>query len=214
MLTADLINPAAAQVGRIGQHRVDDERLVVVVAAQLEADAVAGHGKRAIDCDSLVAVHLIEHGLLESGGAVGRAENQIAVRVDGGLGAVDLPAYAAGIGAGGDDKVVLQLPLIAVEDQIHAGIDLRKVDPTEGLDGGVPFRRVVADKVTDYAGLRIGSGNGGIGIGAQQLHAQRVSRGDAGLAARRLGWGSHPLPLQVENDFILGEKKRVAGATR
>jgi len=142
--------------------------------------------------------------------AVGRAENQIAVRVDGGLGTVDLPCDAAGVGARGDHKVVLQLPLIAVEDQIHAGIDLGEVDFAKGLDAGVPFLGIVADQVADRAGLRIEAGDGGVGAGAHQLHAQCVNRSGLPDIVRCRA----ALPLKVQDNFIFGQEERVAGAAR
>ena len=94
--SAYIVRVASAQIAGVGEHRVDNERLGVVVAAQLEADAVAGHGEHSFDRDLLVAVHLVEHRLFESGRTVGRAQNQIAFGVEVGLGAVDLPADTAG----------------------------------------------------------------------------------------------------------------------
>ena len=96
----------------------------MVVAAQPETYLVPGHGEPPFDAYLLVSIHLVHHRLLEAGRTVGRTQSQIALRVDAGAGAVDPPGDAAGIGAGGDDKIVLQLALIAVKDKIHAGVDL------------------------------------------------------------------------------------------
>ena len=175
----------------------------MVVTAELETDAIAGHGERAIDRDFLVAIHLIENRLLEPGRTVGGAQNQVAVGVDAGLGAVDLPDDAAWIGAGGNYKVVFQLPLIAVKDQIHAGIDLGEVDLAEGLNSAVPLLGVVADQIVDRAGLRFKPGDRGGSASANKFHAQRVYR--SGLLVR--GYSLSMLPLQVQDDFVFGEEE-------
>src|ERR1035441_6518479 len=140
-------------------------------------------------------------------------ENQIALGVHSGASAVDPPGDAAGVGAGRDDKVVLQLALIAVKDQIHAGVDLGIVDLAIGRDAGAPVLGVVADEVAHHAGLWVQSYGVGLGIGADQAHAQDVDgRGRGGL--RRWGGRWRLLVLQVQDDLARSEEEGVAGTAR
>src|ERR1035441_7155831 len=140
-------------------------------------------------------------------------ENQIALGVHSGASAVDAPGDAAGVGAGRDDKVVLQLALIAVEDEIHAGVDLGIVDLAVGRDAGAPVLGVVADEVAHHAGLWVQSYCVGLGIGADQAHAQGVDGGGFGcMPGRRGRW--RLLPLQVQDDFARSEEEGVAGTAR
>src|ERR1039458_301955 len=185
----------------------------MVVAAEPEAYLVAGDSERAFDVVLRVSIHLVQNWLLEAGRTVGRTENQIALRVDAGAGAVDAPGDAAGVGAGGDDKVVLQLALTTVKDQIHAGVDLGIVDLAISLDAGAPVLGVVTDEVAHYAGLRVQSYHGGLGICADQGHAQGVDGGAVGCLRRWLG-RCRLLPLQVQDDLARSEEERVAGTAR
>ena len=50
--------------------------------------------------------------------------SQIAMQIDAATGVLNQPDN----GSRGDHKVVFQLPLIAVEDQVHAGVDLEMID--------------------------------------------------------------------------------------
>src|ERR1035438_836154 len=131
-------------------------------------------------------------------------EKQIALGVNSGASAVDAPGDAAGVGAGGDYKVVLQLALIAVEDEIDAGVDLGILDLAIGRDAGLPVLGVVADEVAHHAGLRSESYGVRLGICADQGHAQGVDR--CGRYRQR--------PLQVEDDLARSEEERVAGTAR
>src|ERR1035441_2442380 len=135
-------------------------------------------------------------------------EKQIALGVNSGASAVDAPGDAAGVGAGGDYKVVLQLALIAVEDEIDAGVDLGILDLPKSRYAAVPVLGIVADEVAHHAGLRVQSYCVGLGIGADQAHAQGV-----GCVHCRRG-RYRQRPLQVEDDLARSEEERVAGTAR
>ena len=49
----------------------------------------------------------------------------------------------------GDDEVVFQLPLVAVVDEINAGVDVFVLHPGIGGNVGVPVVGVVADEIID-----------------------------------------------------------------
>ena len=54
----------------------------------------------------------------------------------------------------GDNEVVFQVLLVAVEKQVHAGIDALVFHLRVGRDVGVPLFRVVADEVVHFCGQR------------------------------------------------------------
>ena len=153
---------------------------------------------------------MVEDRLFEAGRPIGRRQHQVALGVHLGSGAINLPGDAAHIRARGDYKVVLQLTLVSVEDQIDAGINLFIVDLAVGVDAGVPFIWVVADKIAHDTSQRVGSGDGRGGIGAYELHAQRIDGWDRGRFAQH--WRGRLLTLQIQDDLVLREKHRVTGA--
>ena len=143
----------------------------MVVVAEPEADLVTGYFIRALDWNLLVAIRLVNNGFLETGGPIFRVQQKVSVRIEGRIGALDLPCDAAGVGAGRDNEVVLQLALVAIEDQVHAGIDLRVVYFAVCWNARAPFLRVVTDQIAHDAALRVDPHDGRVGIGAKQLHA-------------------------------------------
>jgi len=99
-----VIGGASGKITGVAEHRVDDQRPGMVVAAKAETDLVSGHGEGPFDADLLVSIQLVQHWFLEAGPAVGRAQSQIALRVDAGAGAVDPPGDAAGSAPGATTK--------------------------------------------------------------------------------------------------------------
>ena len=207
------IGAAPAKIAGIAEHGIDDQRPGMIVAAKAEADLVPGYGEPPFDAGLPVSVHLVQLRLLERGRAVGSIQDRIALRVDAGARAIDPPGDAAGVGAGGDDKVVLQLALIAVEDQIHAGVDLGILDLAIRRNARAPVLRIVTDEVTHYAGLRGQPYRAGLGICPDQAHAEGVDgRGLGWLSGRRGRW--RLLPLEVQDGLARSEEERVAGTAR
>ena len=78
---------------------------------------------------------------------------------------------AAGIGVRRDQEVVFQLPLIAVVDQVDAGIDAGVFHPGEVGHVALPSRGVVADEVVARARQPFESGELRMRIGADETHA-------------------------------------------
>ena len=69
-----MIRGGPGKITGIAQHRIDDQRLGMVVAAELEAYQVPGHGEPPFDARLPVSIHLIEHRSLETGRAVRRPQ--------------------------------------------------------------------------------------------------------------------------------------------
>jgi hypothetical protein len=209
----DVIGAAPGKITGIAEHGIDNQRPGMVVAAKPEAYLVPGHGERPFDAGLLVSIHLVQHRFFEDGWAVGRTQSQIALRVDAGAGALDPPGDAAGVGAGGDDKVVLRLALVTIKDEIHAKVDLGIVDLAISRDAGAPVLRVVADEVAHHAGLPGPSYCVGLGICPDQVHAQGVDRRGFRCLPRRRG-RCRLLPLQVQDDLPRSEEERLARTAR
>ena len=81
----------------------------------------------------------------------------------------------AGISAGSDHEIVLQLSLVAVVDQVDAAVDALVLDLAVVGDVGVPLAGVVADEVVARAGLGIEAG--------------RLCRALAPTSSMRKTWG-------------------------
>ena len=92
------------------------------------------------------------------------------------------------IGAGADDEVVLQAAfLVAVEDEVDAGIGLLVSDLGVLGDVGSPLLRIVADEVVAPSRQWIRSDDPRRGARADELHSQRGRRGvrqDVKVSAR------------------------------
>ena len=98
--------------------------------------------------------------------ASGIVQHEVARGVDRrSLGALERQPVRRRVGTGLDDEVVLQLPLVAVVDDIDAGVDIQILNPTVVGDVGVPLRRVVAEEVVARAGLFVPPGNLGRRVG-------------------------------------------------
>src|SRR5262249_1077578 len=121
-----LFNCAAADVGRVGKHRVYDERLPSVIVRQFKADFTVGADSvAAVDGGSSTGFPLIDDGLVLPSLAVQGVDHQDAACVNGNsLGPVNLKPDRAGIASGSHNEVVLQFALSAVVDDIDAWINL------------------------------------------------------------------------------------------
>ena len=96
---------------------------------------------------------MIDLGFLlnEVAGGGGQHEVAVSVGVDT-VHAVVGEFDAVGVGSGGDDEVVFELALVAVEDHVHAGVDFRAFQLRVLRDVGDPLLGVIADEVIADAG--------------------------------------------------------------
>ena len=98
-------------------------------------------------------------------------------------------------------KIIFQLLLIAVINQIDAGINIRHLHPGKGRHAGTPLRAVAAGEVIDFAAQSTVAVNLGMWIGTGQLHLHRA-RGSGFLQDELcLGRGNKKLRIAA-----LGEK--------
>src|SRR5207245_3882467 len=74
--------------------------------------------------------------------------------------------------SGSNDEVKFELPLIAVIDQVHAGVDVPVLDLRVGWNVGAPLRRIVANKIVAPSAQFFNSSDARRGVGAEELHAQ------------------------------------------
>ena len=109
----------------------------------------------------------------------------------------------AGVGPGCDQEVVLELTLIAVVREVDAGIDVLIENPPVRRDIRTPPRRIVADEVVGLAEEPERTGDGCIGIGARELHAQHGAAGP--LRSRGCGL------TERQHRFGALQEERVAG---
>src|SRR6185503_1753274 len=99
---------------------------------------------------------------------------------------------------GGDDEVVLELALIAVEDQVHPWIHALVRDPGVGRNVLEPAVGIVAEEVVDSSALLFAAFDPELRPATDQLHAE--SR-----------WGSRRVvSKQVHDDLARREEQRVA----
>lgn len=79
-------------------------------------------------------------------------QNQVASVVDlDGFRSGESQANAVGIGSGGDQKIVFQLALVAVPDQVNARINFVVFDASEIGDVRPPTTRIISDEVIRFA---------------------------------------------------------------
>ena len=76
------------------------------------------------------------------------------------------------IGSWSEYKIILQLALIAIVDEIHAGIHIRIHDPSVRGNIGAPFLRIVADEIVHLAGQFIQTSCLRMRIGASKMEVQ------------------------------------------
>jgi hypothetical protein len=106
---------------------------------------------------------------------------------------------------------MLELPLVAVVNQVHARIHIPVMHPGEGGDAGAPAARVVADEVVCLARQLLHASSFSVRVGTGEPHSERhrwpqfriSDPGRAGIC----------LP-QLQDRLVAGEEQRVAAATR
>ncbi len=107
--------------------------------------------------------------------AIAETEDQVAgIVAQNVTGAFDVECDTVRVGFGLNDEVVFKLPLIAVIDEIDAGIDTVVPDLGVSRDVGMPFRRVISEKVVHLAGELVDPRDASRGVGAGKLHAQNA----------------------------------------
>jgi hypothetical protein len=148
-----LVPAAATQEGREDQHRVDHERPGAVEPARRERDggaveAVAGGDVLPGAVDLLICDRRREDDV-----AIPHSQDQLASRRHAGIaGAFNRETRGAGIRAGSDHHVVLQLLAVAVEHDVDAVPDVGIPYAAERRDAAAPPIRVVANEIVDLRG--------------------------------------------------------------
>src|SRR5690348_8467363 len=104
--------------------------------------------------------------------AAGKADNQVAVSIEPQpFGAAETEFNLPWVGTRREHEVILQFALVAIVNQVHAGIDLLILHFAKGRNIAPPPGRILADKVIGFACQFIDSTHLGIAIGAFQPHA-------------------------------------------
>ena len=188
------IGAATANVGRIDQDGVDDKRLGLVVARNVEPYAVIGdykfcilNNKWGIGRLNVRVAGLINMGLMKAHLA-GRQPNHqvpISIHADFRVSILDFQTDGLRIGLGGNYKVVFELPLVTVIDEINPGIDAFVFHLCIGRHVRPPLHRVHTDEVVRLARQFVDPLDLYRSIRAHQSHTQDL--GSLGLAARGFG---------------------------
>ena len=128
------------------------------------------------DHRSLAVLLLIHDGFAQADLAPVCPEDQIAQGINGhAVHALERERDRLGIGAGGDHEVVFELPLVAVIDQVHPGVDVPVLDLHVCGNVGAPLLGIIADEVVAFARQLTDPGHRWRGVGAEELHAQHCS---------------------------------------
>ena len=147
----------------------------MVIRANAKPHGVLGRKhEAAVDRPALAARFLIKRRLVQTHGLPGSRQLQIALRRElHAFCAVHAQANPPRIGARSYHKVVLQLLLAAVIDQVDAGIDALVANPCVVRDISAPFRRGVAYEVVALSRQFLDAGHLGIARCTHESHAQR-----------------------------------------
>ncbi len=172
----NFVRLTSTQVGQIVQHRIDHQRAVVVILAQRKLNTVAGQLVIARDHFLLARDGLIDHRLPESERSAIEREHQTSVRAEHGPGARKFEPDLFRIRARRHDKIVFELALGSVIDQIDTRIDLLIVHSAKSADAVNPFVGIVAHEVVHNPGERISAGDLGVTVGSGQLHPHHGGR--------------------------------------
>ena len=161
-----------AQISRIAQDRIDYERKAPVIGAHLKADLPrtlkdipARH--LLLDTPDL----LVEARPLEANFPAQLAHYQVALGVQFKI----VPAFntqtnGLWVCARRHHKVILELPLVAVINQIHAGVDVPVAYFCVSGNLCLPPSRIVSDQIVDETWQPLCSRNLGRGIGRDKFH--------------------------------------------
>src|SRR5277367_572303 len=153
----------------------------------------------------MISCRLVDARSFQAYFAAVAAENQVAV-VKLKLGcAIELQLRLSRICAGSKFEVILQMALVAVENQVDSGVDIRVVDGCELRNVRVPLLSIVADEVVAFARKRLGSSGSCRPVSACEVHAQELV---SWLGMRRVG------SLQRESGACAVQKKTVSRAMR
>ncbi len=185
---------AAAEIRGVGQDRIDQQRAAAIVRPDFKSDLVLAEQDE-VPSDPL-ALPLGEHGLAEFNLPVAEIEEQIALRIETQPArSFERQADAARIGARGHREVKLELPSAAVEDQVHAWIDVLVLHASKGGNVGAPLRWIVADQIIRLARHFVAADGARIRMAADGRHPN-------GSIAK------------LQGSFAVPQNKSVAGAAR
>ncbi len=121
---------------------------------------------------------MVDHGPLQLHLASASLQQQIAIFVSGYLlRSVERERNNAGVGAGGHNKVILQLALVTIVDDIDALVDFMVVDASVGGHISAPVPGILADEVVALAGQLLESFDLWRWVGSHEFHSQDIIRG-------------------------------------
>src|SRR5579872_2964257 len=127
--------------------------------------------------DALTVGFLIDDGTLKMQLAAADLENQIALRIHLGLVcAFDFELNVSRVDSRRHGKVVFQLLVVAVVDQIDSRINVLEANLSVSWNVSVPLRRVVSEKVIDLSRLLFFSHGHRILVRTRKLELQSRGR--------------------------------------
>ena len=127
----------------------------MIVGSHGKSDAILSpQHKLALDRLPAAIDLLIEAGRLEFHAAILGADQERPVFQFEAFGAAELEFSPGWVGPWGDLEVIFKMPLIAVKDEVDAGIDIVVADAAELRDTGSPLRRIVSGEVVAFTGER------------------------------------------------------------
>src|ERR1051325_3000270 len=99
------------------------------------------------------AIHvLVDHGFPLPDLAATRVQHQLALSIDFQLvGPFEVKGNDVRISAGVNDEVILELPLVAVINEVHSGIQVLVSDFGVGRNSSAPLAAILSDEVIDFA---------------------------------------------------------------
>ncbi len=166
---------APAEISRIIKHRVQDQWLAAVVGTDRERDAAIPVDRIPASNLPPFALHiLVDHRFLQLHFATRNAQHQIAVRVDVHLArAVHFHDDGLWIGSRRHHEVILQSPLIAIKNKVHARINAAVSYLRVRRHIGVPLARIIADEIVRSPRQFVHPRDPRIAIRPFQPHANR-----------------------------------------
>ena len=144
----------------------------MVVGSEREGYFVVGDFVVGVDGGLAVAVELVDERLVEACFTRGKVEDETAGGIDVGMRAGEGNGDLLGVGVGCEDKIVFELALVPVEDQVDARVDAGVLHALVGCHRGMPIGGVVADEVVGSAREDFHPAGGGGDVRALKLHAQ------------------------------------------
>ena len=162
---------------------------------------------------------LIHDGLAQADLAPVCPEDEIAQAIDGcAVHAIERQRDGLGIGAGGDHEVVFELPLVAVIDQIHAGVDVPILDLRVRGNVGAPLLGIIADEVAAFARQLTDPGHRWHGVGPDEPNPQYVAPERFAPLPLCRGWpagdvAGAPALAQDQDGLGRGQEERIAPAS-